>query len=435
MSQTLALPAPAPRVTLGMLRTAMVSLVFISSFLSKFEPSPTDVFLVLAFITSITGGLKITPAIMPLFALLLIYNISGLVSYTQIPYDILEGYVFLVGLALTSSSAIFLSAYIAEDPVKRFIMIRNMYWIGATIGGILGLISYFKIPPLYAVFPDFGGRALGGYKDPNVFSTWLVPPVVMMLQALVMGHVRVRLLSVASFIIMFLALFLAFSRGAWINALMSSVLTLGFTFMLSPSSGLRRRMGLASLLGIVLLAVMLGIVLSIPQTRDLFLDRFTLVKSYDAGETGRFGNQINSLPMLLELPMGFGPYQFGAIFNLAPHNTFLNSFSSCGWVGGIAYIVLSISNIVVGFRTIMIRSPFQPYAIAAYSCLVYVMFQGVQIDTEHWRHMYWMMGLTWGFFAASFHYQRNPPADAEIAQAWAIAKQDRRPAGQRHGLR
>ncbi|MFO1033045.1 MAG: O-antigen ligase family protein [Hyphomicrobiales bacterium] len=422
MTHAATFEAPAqPRITMGMLRNGLVAMVFVSSFLSKFEPAPTDFFLILAVIAAITGGLRLAPAIVPLFLFLLIYNLSGVISYMQVPYDIYEGYVFLVGLALTSSSAIFVAAYVADDPARRFILIRNAYWVGATIGGILGLISYFKIPPLYAVFPDFAGRAVGGYKDPNVFSTWLVPPVVFMLQGFVMGHIRVRLLSVVSFVIMFSALFLAFSRGAWVNAVMSSALTLGFTFVLSPSSGLRRRMGVASIIGVVLLAVMLIAMLSIPTTRDLFLDRFTLVKSYDAGETGRFGNQINSLPMLLDRPFGFGPYQFVAIFNLAPHNTFLNSFSSCGWIGGITYIVLVVCNMFVGFRTMLIRTPFQPYAIAAYSCLVYVTFQGVQIDTEHWRHMYWMMGLTWGFFAASFAYVHRPPPDEQIAQAWALA--------------
>ncbi|NMD09314.1 MAG: hypothetical protein GYA66_15195 [Phyllobacteriaceae bacterium] len=47
-------------------------------------------------------------------------------------------------------------------------------------------------------------------------------------------------------------------------------------------------------------------------------------------------------------------------------------------------------------------------------------FQGVQIDTEHWRHLYWMTGLTWGFFAASLAYQYAPASVAEIAAGWNI---------------
>jgi hypothetical protein len=155
---------------------------------------------------------------------------------------------------------------------------------------------------------------------------------------------------------------------------------------------------------VTILAVILVILLSIPATRELFLDRFTLVKDYDAGETGRFGNQLNAIPKLMQLPFGFGPYQFGAIYDLAPHNTFLNSFSSGGWIGGFAFMLFVISSIVVGFRTMFIRTPFQPYTIPVFSCFVAVTFQGIQIDTEHWRHLYWMTGLVWGFFAASLAY-------------------------------
>jgi hypothetical protein len=421
MSSTLTSAAPAPfGLTAAKVRAALVSMVFISSFFVKFEPAPSDVFFMLAFAACLTGGLRFSPAIMPLFFLLLLYNVSVLVSYTLIPYDRLDSKAFIIGLVYTTASGVFYAAYINEDPVARYRQIARAYWIGATIGAALGLASYFKIEPLYSVFPDFGGRALGGYKDPNVFSTWLVLPMVTMLQAFVLGSLRLRPVAIVSFLMIFAALFLAFSRGAWINALMASAMTIGFTYLLSPSRQLRGRIAFSALLGIALLAVILVILLSIPATRELFLDRFTLVKDYDAGETGRFGNQLNAIPKLMQLPFGFGPYQFGAIYNLAPHNTFLNSFSSGGWIGGFAFMLFVITSIVVGFRTILIRTPFQPYAIPVFSCFVAVTFQGIQIDTEHWRHLYWMTGLVWGFFAASLAYTHRPALLADIAEGWNL---------------
>jgi O-Antigen ligase len=401
----------------------LVSMIFISSFYVKFEPAPCDVFFGIALIFCLGSGLNLTTTIMPLFLFLLIYNFAGLFSYMLVPYDALDSMAYLIGLAETSVSAVFFAAYIAADPVRRYEHIIRAYWIGATIGAALGLCSYFKIEPIYTLFPDFAGRALGGYKDPNVFSTWLVLPAITMLQGFILGTLRVRPLSVLSFLLIFLALFLAFSRGAWINAVMASVMMIGLTFLLSPSNGLRSRIVLSAIFGFAFLAVAIAILLSIPATRDLFLDRFTLVKEYDAGETGRFGNQLNAIPLLVQLPFGFGPYQFAAIFNLAPHNTFLNSFASAGWVGGFAYILLVVSNFFVGFKTVLLRTPFQPPAIAVYSCLVAVTLQGVQIDTEHWRHMYWMTGIVWGFFAASFAYMHIPPSLTEIAKAWNFRPQ------------
>jgi hypothetical protein len=402
------------------LQVFFVSMIFISSFYVKFEPAPTDLFVVAAVLSCIGSGLAFTRAMAPLFALLLIYNLSGYISYIMIPDDQFDSSIYLIGLALTSLSGVFIAAYITSDPVPRYYQILRAYWIGATIGSVLGLCSYFKIEPIYSIFPDFAGRALGGYKDPNVFSTWLVFPAVTMLQGFILGSLRVRFISVASFILIFAALFLAFSRGAWINAVMAAGITIIFTFALSPTTGLRRRISIAALLGTVLLGAALAIMLSIPATRDLFLDRFTLVKSYDAGETGRFGNQLNAVPILLNLPFGFGPYQWNAHFTQAPHNTFLNSFSSAGWVGGVAYFVLIVSDIVVGFRTMFVRTPFQPYTIAVFGCLLAVVLQGVQIDTEHWRHLYWMTGITWGFFAASLIYTQRPLPNRSIERAWHI---------------
>jgi hypothetical protein len=414
------------RFNLDKVSSFIVSLVFATSFYVKFEPAPTDIFILLALLVSLINGIRLTPTLMPLFLFLLIYNLSGLLSYSIIEQDRQEALQYIIGLAETSISAVFLAAYVLADPSNRFRQIIKAYWIGATIGASLGLCSYFKIEPIYSIFPDYGGRALGGYKDPNVFSTWLILPFITMLQGFILGTLRLRPLSFVSFMLIFTGLFLAFSRGAWINAVTSSVLMIAFTYSLSPSRSVRGKIMYSTIFGFMVLAAVLTILLSVPETRDLFLDRFTLVKNYDAGETGRFGNQVNSLPILQQLPFGLGPYQFATLYGLAPHNTFLNSFSSAGWIGGISYSMLILSHLIIGFRTIFVRTPFQPYAIAVYSCLVAVMLQGVQIDTEHWRHLYWMAGILWGFFAASFAYRCLPENTPDFSESWNGSKANQR---------
>jgi hypothetical protein len=399
-------------------------MIFISSFYVRSEPAPCDVIFLVALLVSFSRGLMFSPTLMPLFLFILIYNLAGLFSYTLIPEDQLGAPIYLIGLAETSASAIFLAAYVAEDPVRRYQQIIKAYWIGATIGAALGLASYFKIEPFATLFQGDTGRAVGGYKDSNVYSTWLVLPAITMLQAFMLGKLKVRPVSVVSSVLVFAALFLAFSRGAWIVTVIAAAMMVCFTYILSPTSGLRGRILTSATVGFAIIASILAILLSLPEIRDVFADRFTLIKNYDAGETGRFGNQLNSIPLLQQLPFGFGPYQFTNIFGLAPHNTFLNSFASAGWVGGISYITLVVSNLIVGFRTMMMRTPFQPYVIAVYSCLVAITFQGVQIDTEHWRHLYWMIGITWGFFAASLAYRHSALSLAEIAEGWNLPRRD-----------
>jgi O-Antigen ligase len=400
------------------IQTFMVVMIFLTSWYVKFEPAPTDLFFVLALVVSVAGGLKMPLAIMPLFLTLLIYNLAGLVCFILIRGDTLNANAYLIGLALTSVSCVFLACYIAEEPQQRFQKIILAYCVAATIGSVLGLLIYYEVQPFYSIFPHYNDRVLGGYKDPNVFSTWLVLPAVAMLQGFMLGTLRLRPVAILSFLVIFAALFLAFSRGAWIDAVGGALLMVFGTFILSPSNKLRGRILFSTLIGLALLGVALIILLSIPATLQVFLDRFTLVKPYDVGETGRFGNQLNALPMLQTLPFGFGPYQFEQIFGLAPHNTFLNAFASAGWLGGISYLTLVVSNFIVGIRTVLVRTPYQPHAIVVVSCLLPMTLQGIQIDTEHWRHLYWMTGITWGFFAASFAYQRKPARFSEIARAW-----------------
>ena len=132
--------------------------------------------------------------------LLLIYNLAGLISYMLIPFDLLDGKQYIIGLAYTSFSGLFFAAYVAADPVYRFQHIIKAYWVGATIGAVLGLIGYFNVQPIASFLPEFQARAVGFYKDPNVYSTWLVLPLVAMLQAFLLGTLKVRPLAVISFL-------------------------------------------------------------------------------------------------------------------------------------------------------------------------------------------------------------------------------------------
>ena len=156
------------------------------------------------------------------------------------------------------------------------------------------------------------------------------------------------------------------------------------------------------MIGVV--AMLLDYLVTLPEVRDLFLDRITLVKSYDQGERGRFGIQLNSIQYLLESPFGFGPTLFRKLFGQDPHNVYLNAFASYGWLGGVAYMLLALSTIVIGFKAVMYRTPWQNASIVVYSAMLATILQGIQIDTDHWRHYYWMLGLTWGLYAASAAY-------------------------------
>ncbi len=394
-----------------------VALVFASSFYVKFEPAICDLMFFAAVLFFFKSGLRITPALAPLFGCLLIYNVAGLISYILIPVDIFSSWQFVITTFYMGFSAFFFAAYVAADPEKRFHFILKYYFIGATIASVLGLMGYFHVSALTKEFSVMG-RMVSGFKDPNVFSTYLILPAVAMLQALMLGKIRPSVLNLTALLVLLMALFLAFSRGAWIN--FSGAVTLTILLSLLCSTDRRQRRGIAfkAVIVFLVLALILTALLSIKETQSLFVDRFTLLKSYDAGETGRFGNQRNAVPLLLLRPFGFGPLQFPIIFGEAPHNTFLNAFAAFGWIGGVTFFILVVLNLIVGVKVVFTPSPFQASAIAVFSCLVTMTFQGVQIDTEHWRHLYWLIGILWGFFAALQLRGGVNYLDREIWSGW-----------------
>ena len=408
------------------IRFTLVWLIFAGSFVVIFEPAPTDCFFFLAFLGYLFSGMNYNSAIMPMMLLLLLYNLGGFLSYAIVAPtpDAFQSEFTSLYMAI---SAIFIASFLSVDTEKRFRIITSGYVVGATIAAALAMLAYVFASTIGKLYISLGanelisyGRATGLFKDPNVFSTYLVFPCVFLAQRLLLGTSKRPVVDLLCFALIFVSLFLAFSRGAWTNILMSIIIMVALTFVLSETNAMRSRIVFYFFVGAVFVSIPLLIILSSPEMQAVFLDRFTLVKSYDAGERGRFGNQLNAIPMLLERPFGFGPLQFTRYFPEAPHNTFLNSFSSYGWLGGISYIALIGCNLFIGVRTVFTKSPYQTHAILVFACLTSVTFQGIQIDTEHWRHFYWMLGMMWGLFAAMLIYKAQEysrPAGGQVELA------------------
>lgn len=398
-------PARLPAFSLERMQAAFLWLTFASSFFVIVEPAPVDMLFAATLVLFIAGGLTVSVLVAPMIFYLLLYNVGGFISFLEVSNDGQAG-MFVITSVYMAVSAIFIAFYVSADTQRRFDIIKNGYIVAAVIASIIGLIGYFNVAGLGATLSPIQ-RAQGTFKDPNVLSTYLVLPAVLLTQDVMLGTRGWKLLRYAAMLIVIACLFLAFSRGAWINFAGATMLMIIFSFTLTSSPALRTRILLLTIAGAAGFAIMLAGLLTIESTRNLFLDRLTLTKDYDTGEFGRFGNQLNSIQFLLERPLGFGPTLFRKIFGLDPHNVYLNAFASYGWLGGVTYLVMTISTIAVGFRSALTRTPWQASSIAVFCVMLTTMLQGVQIDTDHWRHFYWMLGLVWGLFAASIAYERH----------------------------
>jgi hypothetical protein len=72
-----------------------------------------------------------------------------------------------------------------------------------------------------------------------------------------------------------------------------------------------------------------------------------------------------------------------------------------GWLGGVGYLMLLLATFVAAFRGVFITTPWQPYLVTATAAFSGNVFEGVVIDTDHWRHFFLLLGMVWGLSAAS----------------------------------
>lgn len=398
--------APARHYTLsiGKLQRSVLWLFVFCGCFALIEPSPYEVmFLFTVFIFLITG-LRINARIIPLMALLLTFNIGGIFSLIPFMDEPASVRFIAVGIYLMFTSFLF-AALMSDDAEARLGTMRRALIASAWLAATAGIIGYFNVGGL-GQYLTLYGRASGTFKDPNVYGPYLVLPIIFVIQAILMR--RISLLGGMMLVsIPMLGIFLSFSRGAWGNLVGATLILFALTFVTATTQAQRMRvLGFSAL---IVMAAVLGLLvaLSFEGIREVFNERASLNQSYDLGVQGRFGNQLRSIGMLLEMPNGMGPLRFRWYFPEDPHNTYINAFASYGWLGGFSYIALVITTMIAGWQTVFRRSALQPYAIAIWSVLFITLLQGFQIDIDHWRHVYLMLGLMWGLRAIAPEPERG----------------------------
>jgi hypothetical protein len=214
-------------------------------------------------------------------------------------------------------------------------------------------------------------------------------------------------------------LLLSFSRGAWFHFAVSAAVMVGLAFISAPTTRERLRILALTAIAVGLLALFVVFLLSFASIGDMFKERAHLIQYYDVGQGGRFRLQELALNSVLQFPNGMGPFEFARVHGLQQHNVYLQAFLVYGWIGAMAYILLLLTTVMVGLRTALVRTPWQPYLITALAVFIGEMAEGFVIDTDHWRHFFLMLGMVWGLAAATLRYVRATPAPT--AANWAVA--------------
>lgn len=352
-------------------------------------------------------GLRIDQRNMPLVLFLVVFNLAGLMAMQ--PYlDLKDSTEFMLGTCFVAVTAIFFAVALNENALARLEMIK---W-GLIMGGLAAASAAILGMNLGAAGGDHGGggadaaqftmygRASGTFRDPNVLGSFLVMPAIYLvhdiLRAPRISYIRIALLGP-----IVLGLFLTYSRGSWAAFIIGMIILITLEYITALKQAMRSKVVLLTMIGVVAFACAMAVILSIESIRNVFLDRFTLQKDYDSGPSGRFGNQARSIPELLGLPWGYGPNRFWLFYPENPHNTYLNAFSSYGWLGGITFLTFIVCTFWMSLRTAFARTPFQGHAIVLFASLVPHLVQNFQIDTDRWRHLFMIYGLIWGVAAIS----------------------------------
>jgi O-Antigen ligase len=413
-STTYALPYTLPRAAQNpLVRNLQLGSLWLLGAISGFvliEPAPYEFMVMLAALLFVATGVALRAGQVALLLMLIFYNIGYATALVPV-IDFENTAKWTAVSCFLSLTTLFYAVALADDTARRADVLLRGYIFCAVITSLIGVLAYFKAFPGWENF-ILALRARSTFKDPNVFGPFLVLPGLIVLQRIMFGRLRDVLVNAPILLIIAAGLLLSFSRGAWGHFAFSAVLMLYFSFITTRSMPQRLRIVVFAVLAAVALAAFIAALLSIEAVADLFKERASLVKNYDTGHLGRFNRHLLGAMMIPDLPLGVGPLQFNKYFPEDPHNSFLDAFMAGGWLGGFTFLALVLVTVVLGFRHLFARTPWQTVYIAVYAAFLGEVGESYIIDVEHWRHYYMIMGMVWGMVMAGRIWRPPPAAEA-----------------------
>ena len=184
--------------------------VFLAGFVIS-EPAPYELFMAGLVGVWFILGLKLTRQTAPLLALLLIFNVGGMMSVTQMN-DLDTAPMYLAVSIFLALTAVFYAAII-EEAYERLDLIFRAWVAGAIITSILGILGYFHAFPGSEVFTLYD-RAKGAFQDPNVFGPFIIPPALYLVHGMLTQSILKLPLKAVGVMILAFGVLLSFSRAA-----------------------------------------------------------------------------------------------------------------------------------------------------------------------------------------------------------------------------
>jgi len=383
----------APAEHLPPLTAPLVGVLMATSSLVFVEPAPYDFLLIALLMLAFAAGLRVPREIQVPAAIVFVFALCNILAAALAPEpaETLRSLFIRLYLAL---SWLFFVCVIVSAPRRVLPLLWGGYLVAAVFATLFGAAEYFGFIASEAW--EGGLRAKGPFKDPNVFGPFLVPVALHCASGLRRGRTFARLARFALFLFFAFGILISFSRGAWMNFLLSTLVFLSLTMRTARS--LRQRLNWLLGGAVLVLAAAIVLTLAILNTSvaDRFFQRAVLTQKYDvAQEGGRFPTQLKALNMIGATPLGIGPGRAHLLMGLPPHNVYLFMLLEAGWLGGLAWLTFVLSALWLVLRLLKWRSDLRDHAIVVGCSLVGTLVQSFFIDSHHWRHLWLLLALAW----------------------------------------
>ena len=367
------------------------------------RPSPVDMLYIGAFLLTLFHHTLFPKFEVTRRALILSLLLGSWAVFFMVPSvpHLGEEFVAFELLAKTFAIAIgVIGAFVSMSWQRRhFETFMRFYVASCVVASILGTIGFL----LQTELLTWDGRAKGLIDDPNMYGSFLIPGMIFCAYLLARPRSR-KLLLLGAMAIILLGVLLSFSR---IAVVASAMCLFGFFFFQNR----RRPRRLVMIIGgTVAIGIVMFAVASLTSAEFMakLLDRLTFAKSYDLGEEGRYARYLLVLPMIMNNPIGVGVLQLEKIFPEPIHNIWLSSFVNYGWGGGVTWITLVISSVVVSIRNY--RRTRDEIVVALMISMIAVVMCTSLHEGEHWRHPWLMFGMVWGVNIYNLGAVRRRPA-------------------------
>jgi len=394
------------------LRAWLLALLMSLSSIVFIEPAPYDLMAILMFVGLLVWGLRVPRQLQTgllLLGLFLAGNVIAALAAPD-PLESLRSMSIRIYLVVTW---VLLVSIIVIEPARMLRALWAGYLVAAAIAVCWGILEYFGFIASEAW--QGGLRSKGPFKDPNVYGPFLVPAAVYCLHSLTRGRARDMLWLLPLMLFTF-GVLLSFSRGAWLNFVVSMGLFSAISFAMTGSMKARLQWILAGLLvSGAMLAMLLGAV-SVDVIGDRFKQRAVLAQEYDVGTGGRFAAQASALSSIAQNPIGQGPGRSALEFGRVPHNLFLHVFVEAGWLAGLSFLVFLVSSVLMLGAAVRRKWVFRRESAVIFSSLSGVLFQSLFIDSTHWRHLWLLLAVSWALVIACRRSQFEVPAPSLMSK-------------------